>query len=210
MRSLPVLSSRGVLVLLLLLVVAAAIMLIDNNYKRVLQWLCPLHFAREISQAATAVGLDEFTLFAVVKVESYFDPRARSPKGALGLMQLMPTTADWVVEQLGRPQVSEEELLDPQLNLYIGAWYLAHLIDEFEGNLIVALAAYNGGRGNVKKWLDGEVWSGDTATVEDIPFPETRNFVKRVLATDKWYRFVYDNKWPAQYSEQTGEGEDVG
>jgi soluble lytic murein transglycosylase len=82
-----------------------------------------------------------------------------------------------------------EKLQNPDLNIKIGTWYLSSLLREFDNNTILALAAYNGGRGNVAKWLaQGRMQQNE----DDIPFPETRNFVMRVKRSYKWYRRLYN------------------
>lgn len=110
-------------------------------------------------------------------------------------MQLMPETAEWVAQRIGLSGASLD-LEAPDLNIRIGSWYMAMLQEEFEGNLIVALAAYNGGRGNVSRWLKEKRWDGRLETVGDIPFLETRLYVQRVLGVYSWYLRLYGGMWP--------------
>ncbi|NLC11961.1 MAG: lytic transglycosylase domain-containing protein [Firmicutes bacterium] len=139
-----------------------------------------IKYRDEIFYYAEANQLDPYLVAAVIQVESNFNPRARSPKGAVGLMQLMPSTARWAAEMMGLDDYSEELLLDPQYNIKIGCWYLNNLLQTFEGNRYAALAAYNGGRGEVMRWLQEGIWDGSLKNYRDIPFPETREFVKKV------------------------------
>ena len=157
--------------------------------------LYPVPFKDLIGAAAEETGLDPFLLVAVMRVESRFNPVAVSPRGARGLMQVMPETGAWVAQQLGLEDFQPEHLHEPATNIRIGAWYLAHLCKVFRGELVPALAAYNGGQGNVRQWLDTLRWSGERETLEDIPFPETRRYVRRVLATYDGYRRAYRGDW---------------
>src|SRR5690606_13294848 len=114
-------------------------------------------------------------------------------KGALGLMQVMPETGAWVARQLSWPEFHPDMLYDPERNLTIGTWYLRHLANTFDGNLVVALAAYNAGQTRVQQWLAEQRWDGREETLADIPFGETRRYVRRVLDTMDTYIWLYDH-----------------
>ncbi|WP_258359617.1 lytic transglycosylase domain-containing protein [Moorella sulfitireducens (nom. illeg.)] len=149
----------------------------------------PLPYLEFIVEYAHQEGLDPLLVAAVTRVESKFYPRAQSAEGARGLMQLMPETARLAAGQLGLAY-DPERLFSPEYNLRLGSWYLAELLREF-GDLNPALAAYNGGRGNVHNWLEKGVWDGSTRNLDQIPFPETREFVRRVLYDYRVYRTLY-------------------
>ncbi len=153
--------------------------------------LFPLHYDDLIAAEARRNGLDPLLLAAVIRVESGFRPDALSSVGARGLMQVVPETGAWAARQMGWPDFHPERLFDPAVNIPIGAWYLASLRREFGGRLPAALAAYNGGRQNVRLWLDSGRWDGGAASVDAIPFPETRHFVRRVLLNYRVYRWLY-------------------
>ncbi|MEW6661491.1 MAG: lytic transglycosylase domain-containing protein [Bacillota bacterium] len=157
----------------------------------VLRWAYPLEYVDIIRLEAWEKGLDPYLVAAVLRVESRFDPEAVSPKGARGLMQLMPETAQWVAKQAG-VKYHPDKLFDPGYNIKLGTWYLSDLLHEFNGNIWLALAAYNGGRGNVRQWLASRRWLGDVETLHKIPFAETRRFVQKVRIT--W--IVYNNLYP--------------
>ncbi|HAA89685.1 MAG: Lytic transglycosylase [Thermoanaerobacterales bacterium 50_218] len=152
----------------------------------------PWPYRQEITVAAEGFQLDPYLVAAIVRVESGFNPCARSRVGALGLMQVMPETASWVAKEMGLSEFHPSLLYNSQLNLQIGCWYLAHLLEEFDGNLVVALAAYNAGRGNVHKWLLSDQWEGTAADLHKIPFRETQFFVRSVLRNHKIYRYLYE------------------
>lgn len=136
--------------------------------------------------------VDPYLIAAVIKTESNFNSKAVSSKGAVGLMQLMPDTAKWIAEQMGEKNFKTEDLYNPETNIALGSWYLANLQKEFKGDAIIVLAAYNGGRGNVKKWLEKKNWTGEHKTLDQIPFPETRQYVRKVLWNYKMYNYLYD------------------
>jgi len=189
--SIRIFSLKGILVLALittLLIVSAYFILHSQWFGR---FIFPLPYKELIFTQAQERDLDPYLVAAVIFVESKFDPSAKSDSGALGLMQIMPTTGKWAAEKIGLEDFREEYLYDPQVNVTIGTWYLANLREEFGNNLVIMLAAYNGGRGNVKEWLQEELWTGEHNTVEQIPFPETKHYVLRVMAAYKEYKRLY-------------------
>jgi soluble lytic murein transglycosylase len=136
----------------------------------------PLKYEAIIEGHAHNYRLEPALLAAVIYRESKFDPRAGSKAGAIGLMQLTPTTAKGIALRTGGSKFELSDLYDPELNVRYGAWYLRHLLDAFDGDVRKALAAYNGGRGNVER---------------GVVFAETREYVKRVLDARKAYREAY-------------------
>lgn len=161
----------------------------------VLTWYFPLKYRESVEKNAHLYQIDPLLITAIMRVESSFDRYAISSKGARGLMQLMPETARWAADLMGLKDFELEQLFDPEVNIAIGVWYLSNLREQFDGDMVLALAAYNGGRANVLRWLREEAWSGEVETVHDIPFPETRGYVQKVLNTYQWYRRVYRNAW---------------
>jgi soluble lytic murein transglycosylase len=156
-----------------------------------MRFLYPLHYADTIKIEADRNGLDPMLVQAVVRVESRFNPSAKSSKGAIGLMQLMPETADWIAEKKGEHLPNTEELFKPEVNIRLGVSYLKDLLQEFDDSIPTALAAYNAGRGNVRRWLDVKVWDGKPETLNNIPFPETRSYLERIYADWDWYHKLY-------------------
>jgi len=139
----------------------------------------PIHYADAIKKNASRNGLDPYLVMALILQESYFNPRAKSPVGALGLMQLMPATG----QELGRQLhgiFSVTRLTDPITNIEIGTVYLKHLIALFGGETRLAVASYNAGQGNVAKWRRAAPKKPMDEFLESMPFAETRNYVKRV------------------------------
>ncbi|MBI4610968.1 MAG: transglycosylase SLT domain-containing protein [Candidatus Rokubacteria bacterium] len=150
----------------------------------------PMSWTREVRQAAERVGLDVYLVAAVVREESSFFPQARSRAGARGLMQLMPHTARPLALRRGLAFGNGDLLDDPRLNLELGAEVLAGLLKEF-GDPRLALAAYNAGPLRAREWWRARRSDDLEAFVEQIPFEETRAFVKRVLVSWEEYRRIY-------------------
>lgn len=136
--------------------------------------------SRIIQVSAAEEKISPALLEAVILTESKFDEKAVSHVGAVGLMQLMPETAQWISEESGLPA---DELSQPEQNIPLGAWYINYLLKKYHNNEVLALAAYNAGRGNVDEWIQKEGWSEGFSDPDRIPFPETREFVKAVTSS---------------------------
>lgn len=152
-----------------------------------LQLRFPLAHAQHFSQAAQRTQLPMDWIYGIARQESAFQFDARSPAGAMGLMQLMPRTAQSVSKR-NRLRYSKKSLLKPQYNLDLGSRYMKQLLNRYDGNRVLATAAYNAGPGNVNRWLrrfEGpmDLW------IENIPFKETREYVQRVLAYTTIYSY---------------------
>lgn len=155
------------------------------------EYLYPFPYKDIIYKYALENEIDPYLIIGVIKAESKFIPAARSPKGAVGLMQLMPETAVWIAEKVEYEQFTVQALDDPDINVQFGSWYLASLKKEFEGNEVLMLAAYNGGRGNVKQWMRQYDWSLSFTDIDKLPFPETREYVGKVLKNRDKYQSLY-------------------
>jgi soluble lytic murein transglycosylase len=154
----------------------------------VIRALYPVKYSACVDASCAEFGLEPSLVYAVIRVESGFQPGARSPAGAVGLMQLMPSTGAWAASEMGI-EYSDEVLLDPAANIRLGSFYLRHLLDQFRGDIVTALAAYNGGVRNVREWLQRNgKWPLDPA---DIRFDETRRFIQRVTFDRRVYEIVY-------------------
>jgi soluble lytic murein transglycosylase len=154
----------------------------------------PLAFWDLIQQKAQERELDPYLVLALIRQESLFDTRARSPAAALGLMQLIPPTAARVARQLGLPMPSQEKLFEAEVNLTLGTQYLKDLLQRYSNNWQKALAAYNAGEAAVDRW-EKEIATDDIEEfVELIPYVETRGYVKLVLRNHRIYRRLYDLK----------------
>lgn len=144
----------------------------------------PLHYSALVRERARAEGIDPALLAAVIYQESKFHSAARSRSGAIGLMQLTPSTAKGIAVRTGGTAFRVSDLTDPAINIRYGSWYLHDLYEKY-GSLHLALAAYNAGQGNVDRWR---------AAGLGIQYPETRAYVQRI----EHLRQVYNEAWHAQ------------
>lgn len=183
-------------ILLIVLLVVCIVLLIDNS-SSFIKRMYPVKYKEYVQQYAAANRLDPYLVFAVIKAESSFNPKAISHRGAKGLMQLTDATGTWGAEKLGITDFDPQALYDPETNIRIGCWYLGWLMDAFNGNMQLVTAAYNAGNGNVRMWLQDKRYSSDGQFLDHIPFGETERFVKRVKNNREMYRRLYTADVPA-------------
>jgi soluble lytic murein transglycosylase len=153
----------------------------------------PLRHEDIIRQQARDKGLDPALIAAVIYAESRFRD-ATSHAGARGLMQITPATAKYIAHLSGGTAFEQGDLATPQINIAYGSFYLRYLLRRYDGNTVLALAAYNGGEGNVDRWVAHSGGSERSFGVEQIPFTETREYVGRVLDARTSYREKYSRE----------------
>lgn len=146
-----------------------------------------------IENYASKYGVDPLLVVAVIREESKFLAQSESRKGAIGLMQLMPNTAQSIAESLGDKPFASEDLLKPEKNIQFGTWYLSSLQKVFSYDTTLVIAAYNGGRGHVQEWISAGQIDRKNIRLQDIPFQETRDYVRRVLNSYQKYIKLYRN-----------------
>lgn len=178
---------KAVLFIAFLLLLVAVII---NNMAKV---IFPLKYKDLIIKYSEENKLDPYLVFAIVKAESGFDPNARSHKNAIGLMQITEKTGRWGAECLNIKDFKVTDLYNPEINIKIGCWYLNKLLEEFNNNEDLAIAAYNGGSGNVSAWLKDSNYSSSGSTLDKIPFRETERFLKRVKNYRAIYKKIYED-----------------
>lgn len=178
----------GTLVVAVALIVAALATPLAR--KAVNELTLPLTHEDIIRQQAAEKHLDPALIAAVIYAETKFDPRPSSA-GAEGLMQILPQTAEFLARRSGAQTFTTADLGTPQVNIAYGSYYLRYLLDEYGGNTVVALAAYNGGEANVDGWLSRARAAHHRFSVSDIPFPETQAYVSKVLQAQRDYRQNY-------------------
>nr|WP_218626953.1 murein transglycosylase [Sodalis sp. dw_96] len=169
----------------------------------------PLAWSNEFRQSTEDKGISQSYAMAIARQESAWNPKAQSPVGAAGLMQLMPVTAKHTAQMFNiASYTNPSQLLDPQTNINLGTTYLEYVYQMFGRNRILSSAAYNAGPGRVTTWLDSSAGRIDAvAFIESIPFSETRGYVKNVLAYDVFYRYflrqpakvLTDAEWERRY-----------
>jgi soluble lytic murein transglycosylase len=150
----------------------------------------PLTDTGIIRQQAAEKRLDPALIAAVIYAESKFEPRPSSA-GAQGLMQILPATAYYLAHLSGGRRFTASDLSSPSINVAYGSYYLRYLLNHYDGDEMLAVAAYNGGLANVDRWVAQAKAAGTHLIAEQIPFPETREYVQRVLAAEQAYRNAY-------------------
>lgn len=150
----------------------------------------PLNHASIIREQAAAKSVRPELIAAVIYAETKFQPR-ESSAGALGLMQLLPETAKFIARKSGGSAFVPSDLGTPSVNIRYGTWYLRYLLNRYDGNELKAIAAYNGGMGNVDRWVENANLAGHEFGIDDIGFPETRAYVEKVRKAEEDYRSTY-------------------
>ncbi len=179
--------------LVFLLVVFLALFAI-TVVKYALYYMYPTTYSQYVERYAQEYELDKLLVYSMIKAESGFDSEAVSPRNAKGLMQIMDSTGEWAAEKISIENFETEQLLEPETNIRIGCWYIARLLKQYDQNMVLALAAYNAGSGNVSKWLKDDSISSDGKTLDRIPFEETRNYVDKIKKYNWMYNKLYNRQ----------------
>ncbi|MED9924876.1 MAG: lytic transglycosylase domain-containing protein [Clostridia bacterium] len=175
---------------LIILILIVFLIVFKNKIQRIFY---PKLHEEFVSMYSDEYGVDENLVFAVIKAESNFQEDAVSHKDALGLMQIMKETAEDVARKYNIEidfNNSEREILNVQNNIKIGTKYLAVLLEKYK-NIEVAVAAYNAGIGTVDNWIEKEIIKSDGSDIENIPYKETNNYVRKILRNYKIYQDLY-------------------
>lgn len=157
----------------------------------ILKKLYKLDYSEYVYKYAEENELDPYLIFSIIKAESNFNRNVESYSGAIGLMQLMESTAIEKANEIGQEVVVKEALFNPEINIKIGTSYYAYLIKHYNGNEHLALAAYNAGMGNVDRWIKEGTIKEDGSDLENIPYKETNNYVRKILRNYKIYKELY-------------------
>lgn len=161
----------------------------------------PIKYEQDIMISAQHFQIDPLLIAAIIRTESNYKPHLISNKQAVGLMQIMPTTAQWIVERGRYEAETIQHLAEPAVNIELGSWYVKWLIDRFTDGeagselnkdvISIVAASYNAGHNKVGEWLKESVWDGRYETRGDIPYGETRHYIKRVLYYYNKYKSFY-------------------
>ena len=182
-------KKRQKTVLVTFIVVVCVLIAAMSGFMLIRQYY-PLEYRDVIKSESAKYGLDPYFVCSIIWTESKFKENAVSEDGAQGLMQLMPSTAEWIAKKMDDKNVSADNAMDPATNIAMGCWYLDHLMDKFKNEELVA-AAYNAGQGKVTEWLKDKTVSKDGEVLHNIPYEETRNYVERVDRAYDFYKALY-------------------
>ncbi len=179
------------LILIILIIVSILLLKVFKVQDIILKRIYPTTYSEYVYKYAEEYEVDPLLIFAIIKAESNFNPNVVSKSQAIGLMQLMDTTAGEIAEKLEIPYAKKESLYNPELNIKLGAKYFSNLMKEYNNKELLALTAYNAGIGNVKKWVEQGIIQQDGSDIENIPFKETNNYVRKIVRDYRIYEELY-------------------
>jgi soluble lytic murein transglycosylase len=184
-------SSRGCLLwaaIIILLVLFAGWRIWRSDFVQ-MHFVYMWPYQNEILTYSKKNDIDPFLVAAIIKNESAFNRAAISKAGAIGLMQLMPDTAEWIAGQMGLGKFVTQDLFRTDVNIRMGCWYVSELKHEFKNNMVLLMVAYNAGRGKTHTWMEENHWDYDFGDTNKIPYADTRKYVQGVLHDrDEFYR----------------------
>ena len=180
-------NAKKLLIVLMIIIFIIILVVICVN-KLMIKILYKKEYSESVSKYAQMYNIDENLIYSIIKVESNFDANAVSSQNAQGLMQLMYATAEEVARK-NNIELTEENILEPDINIKLGTIYLSTLLEKYEC-IEVALAAYNAGSGNVDKWIENGIIKEDGSDIENIPFKETNNYVRKIIRDYEIYKKI--------------------
>lgn len=157
----------------------------------IMKKLYPLKYSEYVEKYAKEYNIDKYMVYAIIKAESNFNENAKSSSDAIGLMQIMKTTAIETARKMNL-EVTEEDLFKPDLNINIGLKYFTYLLNQYDNNYPLAIIAYNAGMGNVDDWIKEKTIKEDGTDIENVPFKETNNYVRKILRDYEIYKELYN------------------
>jgi soluble lytic murein transglycosylase len=167
---------------------------LNRGYDYFMKKVYPTDYNTIVEKEAAKNNLEPALVYSVIKAESNFQPQAKSKAGAYGLMQLMPSTFEWLQTQnKSGKELTTDDLLVPEVNIQYGCKYLAMMLKEFK-NKKTAICAYNAGNGAVNNWLKDSNYSKDGVNLEKVPYPETEKYAAAVLQNYETYNKLYKFK----------------
>ena len=158
----------------------------------ILKIIYPTKYSEFVEKYAEENGIDKYLVYAIIKAESNFDPNVTSSSDARGLMQLMEETAVERSNIIDDTTVETYDLYDPETNIRLGTSYFSYLLGIYDGNTVLALIAYNAGLGNVQQWIQDGIIKSDGSDIENIPYKETSNYVRKILRDYQMYLKIYE------------------
>lgn len=178
---------------LLSIILIIFIIIFCINYNKIknitLKKIYKIDYSEYVEKYSEEYQVDKYLIYAIIKAESNFNEDAISSKGAKGLMQLMQTTAEEIASKIDL-DLTEENILEPDININLGTKYISMLIQKYE-NIELSLTAYNAGSGNVDKWITNGVLKSDGSDIENVPYAETNNYVRKILRDYEIYKQIY-------------------
>jgi len=180
--------------ILVIIIIISIYILLFNGIKLqniIMKKIYPINYSEYVYNYAQEYNVDPLLVFAIIKAESNFDPNIVSKSNAKGLMQLMETTANEIASKLEIEYIENKTIFNPEINIKIGIRYFKDLLNLYDGNQLLAMTAYNAGIGNVDKWIQNGIIKKDGSDIENIPFKETNNYVRKIIRDYRIYQELY-------------------
>ena len=184
---------KKLFIIILVIVISIGIIHKLNIKNYIMKNMYPKEYSEYVYKYSEENNIDPLLTFAIIKAESNFNPEATSNSNAIGLMQVLETTAKEVMQNKIEGNFSKEILFNAEDNIKIGTTYFAYLLDKYNGNIALALTAYNAGIGKVDNWIETGIIKEDGSDIENIPYKETNNYVRKILRDYKIYKEIYIN-----------------
>mgnify|MGYP002424056049 FL=1 len=179
------------LLLIIILIGIVTIALLYSFKPQIMQTIYPIKYQEHVKKSAQEMGIDELLIYSIIKAESGFEANVKSASGAIGLMQIMLPTAEEIARELGIEDITEKQLYEAETNIKIGTKYFSMLLDAYDNKLNLAIIAYNAGMGNVNAWIEDGTINEQGTDIENIPFAETKMYVKKILQNYEIYKEIY-------------------
>lgn len=157
----------------------------------ILKTIYPTKYKEYVEKYAGEYGIDKYMIYAIIKAESNFNPEVTSQSDAIGLMQLLEETAIERSSAINELEVTKQDLYNPEINIQLGTSYYSYLLSYYKGNTVLALTAYNAGIGNADTWIKEGIIKQDGSDIENIPYKETNNYVRKILRDYQIYLKLY-------------------
>lgn len=177
-----------IIIIVIILVLLFKVLKVQNI---ILKKIYPIDYSEYVYKYSEEYEVDSLLIFAIIKAESNFNPNVVSSSNAIGLMQLMDSTAEELAQKMDITFAQKSSLYNPELNIRLGIKYFSNLMKEYDGNIALALTAYNAGIGTVRKWIEQGTIKEDGSDIENIPYKETNNYVRKILRDYKIYEELY-------------------
>ena len=181
-----------VIVITIVVIILVTAIKVFNVKQIILQKIYPKKYEEYVEKYAKEVNIDPLLIYSIIKAESNFKEKAKSSSGAQGLMQLMEATATEIANKIDEPLIEEESLFEPEKNILIGTTYYSELLKIFDENMILAVTAYNAGIGTFNQWIESGTIKKDGSDIENIPYKETNNYVRKIINNYKMYQYIYE------------------
>ena len=179
-------------ILFAIVVIIAVLLVLVKNKKAIMKVFYVIKYNNYVEKYSKEYEVDKYLVYAIIKAESNFNEKAESSKGAKGLMQLMDSTGQEIAHGLDMT-TDNDDLFEPEINIKLGTKYISKMLQKYN-NIELALAAYNAGSGNVDSWINSNKIKADGSDIENIPFKETNNYVRKILKDYRIYKELYEQE----------------